>query len=272
MIFDCFMIYNELDILDIRLNVLDKYVDKFIIIECELNHAKRIKLLFFKDNIKKFKKFQDKIIHVVIPISECGHLNVTGNRRHNVENFQRNYINKILPKYAKDGDTIIVSDIDEIPNPKTIEQFRLSNHKMVRFLTTLYRFFLNLEFQPWQQGFIAKWRNNLIKFNWSNYRQKVNKTHSIPLLKKHIGWHFSYVDEVNKLFEKMCAYDNQRKFLREVKLRGKHYLKKLVMENTYIHMKQGKVKGKIAPIWKMPFYIQNNKDKFKHLLLETDHE
>ena len=56
------MYYDEDMILDIRLNILDKYVSNFIICEANFNHngTKRE----FKFDIKKFQKFKDKIIYL----------------------------------------------------------------------------------------------------------------------------------------------------------------------------------------------------------------
>ena len=65
-IFDCFLYYNEDLILDIRLNTLEKYVDKFVIVESKFDHRGNLKNLNFK--IENFKAFQDKIIYKVLEI------------------------------------------------------------------------------------------------------------------------------------------------------------------------------------------------------------
>ena len=53
MIFDCFSYFNEDLILDLRLNTLDKFVDKFVIVEATKDHAGRSRKLNFQ--IEKFK-------------------------------------------------------------------------------------------------------------------------------------------------------------------------------------------------------------------------
>ena len=63
-IFDCFMFYDEEMLLDIRLNILNKYVDKFIIVESTYTHSGKERKLVF--NIKNFQKFQNKIIYHVV--------------------------------------------------------------------------------------------------------------------------------------------------------------------------------------------------------------
>ena len=61
-IYDCFMFFDEDILLDLRLNILDKYVDKFVILEAEESHQGNKRKLKF--NIKKFLKFKKKIRYV----------------------------------------------------------------------------------------------------------------------------------------------------------------------------------------------------------------
>mgnify|MGYP003659202461 CR=1 FL=1 len=69
-IYDCFQFFNELDILDIRLNELDSEVDYFIVVEAELSHQLKPKPLYFEENKKRYSKFLHKIIHLVVPANE----------------------------------------------------------------------------------------------------------------------------------------------------------------------------------------------------------
>ena len=61
---DCFMYFDDNLVLDIRLNTLNKYVDKFVIAEATLDHAGNSKKLNF--DIKNFVKFKDKINYIVV--------------------------------------------------------------------------------------------------------------------------------------------------------------------------------------------------------------
>ena len=63
-IFDCFMLFDEEMLLDLRLNIMNKYVDKFVISEATYMHNGKPKKLIF--DINKFKKFKDKIIYIVV--------------------------------------------------------------------------------------------------------------------------------------------------------------------------------------------------------------
>ena len=70
MLVDTFMFYNELDILELRLSLLDEYVDRFVIVESELNHVGTAKELFFQRNKKRFEKWIHKIEHVIVTAEE----------------------------------------------------------------------------------------------------------------------------------------------------------------------------------------------------------
>ena len=90
MIVDCFMFYNELDILELRLEVLDEYVDRFVIVESELNHSGGPKELFFYKNQERFAKWLHKIELVVVPASDSP----TDENPWSREKHQREYINR----------------------------------------------------------------------------------------------------------------------------------------------------------------------------------
>ena len=62
-VYDCFMYFDEDLVLDLRLNLLDKYVDYFVIVESKYNHKGETKKLNF--NIQNYKKFEKKIIYLV---------------------------------------------------------------------------------------------------------------------------------------------------------------------------------------------------------------
>ena len=63
-IYDCFMYYDEDELLDLRLNILDEYVDKFIITESKFTHSGKVKNKNFR--IENFNKFQKKIEYFYI--------------------------------------------------------------------------------------------------------------------------------------------------------------------------------------------------------------
>jgi beta-1,4-mannosyl-glycoprotein beta-1,4-N-acetylglucosaminyltransferase len=115
-VYDCFSFFNELDLLEIRLNELDPYVDYFVLSEATVTHSGNPKPLYFLDNKERFKKFAYKIIHIIV--DDCPQTDDPWIREH----FQRNALNRGLTK-CKDSDIIIVSDLDEIPKGSAISQY-----------------------------------------------------------------------------------------------------------------------------------------------------
>ena len=142
MIYDCFSFFNELDLLEIRLNTLDKVVDKFVLVEAPWTHTGHKKPLYFEENKQRFAPFLNKIIHIVAsdpPTSP------TATERENAwirENWQRNQIARGLTD-AKPEDVLIIADLDEIPKPKTIATSNAPNGTILNLIIRCYGFFLN---------------------------------------------------------------------------------------------------------------------------------
>ena len=116
-IYDCFSYWDEDLLLDLRMNILNDYVDYFVIVEGNKTWQNNPKKLRF--DINQFKKFKDKIIYV--PVKNLP----DGDNPYLRENFQRNAICRGIKK-ASDDDLIIISDLDEIPNPERIVSFKKS--------------------------------------------------------------------------------------------------------------------------------------------------
>ena len=114
MVYDCFPFFNELDILSLRLNILDKYVDYFVISESSLTFSGEYKPLFYLENKHLFEKFHNKIIHNIV---EPGDISLNPFER---DVYQKNSVKNALHN-CNDNDVIIFSDLDEIPNPEKIE-------------------------------------------------------------------------------------------------------------------------------------------------------
>jgi beta-1,4-mannosyl-glycoprotein beta-1,4-N-acetylglucosaminyltransferase len=114
-IYDCFSYLDEDLLLDLRLNILNDHVDYFVIVEGNKTWQNNPKKFKFK--LDNFKKFKDKIIY--IPVSDLP----DGQNPYLRENYQRNSILRGL-KDSNDDDFIMISDLDEIPNPEQLINFK----------------------------------------------------------------------------------------------------------------------------------------------------
>lgn len=109
MTYDCFTYCGEETILDIRLNVLDPYVDKFVICESEQTFSGLPKPLYYKGN-------NPKVIHIIAP-------NIETENAFERAAYQKEYLKTAL-KDLKDDDVVFFGDVDEIPNPDIIKRIK----------------------------------------------------------------------------------------------------------------------------------------------------
>lgn len=139
MIYDCFTFFNELDLLEIRLNVLKDVVDKFVLVEAGETHTGKPKPFHFETNRQRYAPFLDRIVYRKIEKFPAGH-GAWWN-----ENYQRNEISKVLAECgARDEDDILISDLDEIPNPDAVRRWKGTKGVKV-FRQNFYSFYLNYQ-------------------------------------------------------------------------------------------------------------------------------
>ena len=204
-IFDCFMYNNENLILEIRLNSLAKYVDKFIIVESLQNHQGKNKEKY-NFQINNFNKFKDKIEYLRIDKFPD---NYSDWER---ENFQRGFITNGLYD-AKDNDYVIISDIDEIPklddinlNIKKKKKYTAFKQKMIYYKLNL----LNVTEAVWFGSKMCKFKD-LKSPQWLR-DQKVKKYpfYRFDKINWNIiekgGWHFSNIMTPEQISLKLKSY------------------------------------------------------------------
>ena len=143
-IYDCFSYWDEDLLLDIRLNILNDYVDYFVIVEGNKTWQNNPKKLRF--DLNNFKKFKDKIIYISVTDLP------DGKNPYIRENFQRNSIIRGLIN-SNDDDLIMISDLDEIPNPKKIKNFQKKmRYAVFKQLHFYYKFNLHSQNNPFWYG------------------------------------------------------------------------------------------------------------------------
>ena len=140
-IYDCFQFFNEEHIVDLRLNILDKFVDTFVIVESTINHQGQNKKLNF--DIKKFPKFKNKIKFLVADYkNDIDFLNHKGGESP-IEQHQRNTLIEGIQDASPD-DFVILSDSDEIPDLSKLKEIN-PNKKFIAFSQKMFMYKLNLQ-------------------------------------------------------------------------------------------------------------------------------
>ncbi len=232
-IFDCFMYFDEEIVLELRLNILNKYVDYFVIVESIFTHKGDKRDLKF--NHKKFEKFKDKIIYLIYDehpnkIEEIRNTDSENEKSRKYifnaayrENGQRNFILQGLNN-ANDEDLILVSDVDEIPNLMSHDLKKI-NQKIILFKQDMfyYKFNLKLPDLIWTgtKGCKKKhlvspqWLRNIKDRKFQIYRLDTffSKTKYIDVkIIENGGWHFSNIKTAEEIEHKLKSYLHHREF------------------------------------------------------------
>lgn len=202
MIVDCFIFYNELDMLEYRLNVLSPFVDYFILVESTKTFAGNDKELYYKNNLSKFELYNHKIIHIIV--DDIPDTNNAWNR----EYFQRNAIQRGIDKLnLLLDDLIIISDLYEIPDMNTLlNNINIIKHyQLVVLRQDFYYYTLNYDQ-------LKKWNGSkVLTYNAYNMleksSQKIREINAFPIEKG--GWHLSYFGGPEFVKNKLQEFSHQ---------------------------------------------------------------
>jgi len=210
-IIDCFIFYNELDLLTYRFNLLNNIVDYFIIVESTHTFTGKEKNCFFNDNKHLFENFSNKIIHIIVDDLpyKYHNVNIEINNVWKNEIFQRNAISRGI-NYIKDlaqSDVIIISDLDEIPDPHTLDKIKKGNIIVdINMLEMdFYYYNLNTRVQSkWSLCKIISYK----KYNELNIScNHIRNTDCSKILNG--GWHLSYFGDKYFIQNKIQNFSHQ---------------------------------------------------------------
>ena len=290
-IYDCFMYFDEDMLLDLRLNVLNHYVKKFVITEATYTHNGSKKKLNF--DINNFKKFKDKINYVVVDkhpptimnlkdsdtVEKRGEkLILNGMAR---DYYQRESLSEGLNETLED-DLILISDLDEIPNLNEVD-LRSIDNKLIFFKQKMFYYKLNLLYEnfSWfgskackKKSFISpQWLRNIKSKKYSKLRVDVwfsKKKYSDIFYINNGGWHFTCIRSPEELEKKLLNFAHHYEFeesglkINDIK---KLINEKRVMYDHNIDQKgykwSGKSKLKKISNELLPNYLSSNLSKYK---------
>lgn len=259
MIYDIFTFNDELDMLEIRLNILNEYVDYFVIVEATETFSGVPKALYYDINKERFSKFKDKIIYYAVTDTpkdfndkDCDQhvLNLASNsdnvtREHLCwlkEFYQKELIKNALTS-LHDEDICYISDVDEIWNYKL--NFVIKDDIYKPMINNCYINYLNVKTSeiwtpssnPFTGPIVTKYKN--IKNNCLNHLRTLRKTKYVFI--NDGGWHFN---ALGGIYNKINSF--------------KHPV------YTLNYMK-GRENGSVIDEDGLPEYIMNNKEKYEHL-------
>ena len=208
-IYDCIIFYDENILTNLRFEILDKFVDFFVICESKYDHKGNIKKINFSLLNEKFK---NKVRHIVIDEK------FPNDKGWECEKFQREKIFNGI-KDASNDDYIIYSDSDEIPNPNLLKDFSM-NQKFGIFMQKFFVYKINIfnHYEtPWEGSRICK-KKNLKSFTFLRkkiLKRNINKSFWKFNIEKDIkiindgGWHFNNLYPVEVISKKLKVFPHQ---------------------------------------------------------------
>ena len=262
-IYDCFQYFNEDHMVDLRLNILNEYVDYFVISESTKTHQGKDKKINF--DTKNFKKYKKKIKYIIADYDkEKNSLNHTGGESL-IEQHQRNNLSNGL-KNANDNDLIILSDSDEIPDLKKLNQIK-STTKFTAFSQMMFMYKINLQNideSNWIGSKVCLKKHfpkpqKLRDLKFKNYPfWRIDKL-NMQIIKG--GWHFSFLQTPEDIAKKIKSYSHGE-FNTEDNTNEQNINQK-IKDNKDIFGRGFKLK-KISIDTSFPDYIVNNKKYLKN--------
>jgi len=284
------MFFDEEMLLDLRLNILDKFVDQFVIVESSYTHSGKEKKLIF--DINKYSKFKEKINYIILKdppegIEEINNGDSEGeiSRKEILnalkrENLQRDTIFNGL-KDADKNDWIIISDLDEIPDLTNINFNNIKN-KIIFFKQKVFYYKLNLELKALRWiGTKACKKKHLKSPQWlRNIKDKIYPKWRIDILfseKKYNdiffvengGWHFTFVKKPEDIEKKLKSYLHHREY--DIDPVGVDKIRNLINSKSVIYDHRvdqtqykfgGGQKLEKIDLEFLPRYISSNREKY----------
>jgi beta-1,4-mannosyl-glycoprotein beta-1,4-N-acetylglucosaminyltransferase len=257
-IFDCFIFNHEVELLEIRFNILNDYVDKFIITEGDTTFSGNLKESHFLKNKDKFLKWQDKIVLNSITIPS------------NLENpwdreiYSRNSVMNL--DLFQNDDVLLTSDGDEIPNPEVIKYVEdwISNGTHFTFQQNGYHGYLNNLYTDMWFGTRAASYEYMKNTTVDNIRESTEDESKITgSIITNGGWHFSYCGDEEHIKQKINSFCDRHYDVPEITNFVFDNLKhgKDVLNRSHIKYRKVKVDESF------PEYISSNQERYSHLLL-----
>ncbi len=267
---DCFMYFDEDLVLDLRLNILHEHVEKFIIAEATRDHSGKEKKLNF--DFKNFSKFKDKINYLIIDDLP---INVKSKKKnwdanHWRDQYQRDSLARGFKK-CDENDLIMISDIDEIPDPNKLSEFKIQN-KYACFMQKNFQSklnLLNITDKYWMGTKICQkkhlkspqWLRDIKtkkRSFWKFYKPKE------PQLIFDGGWHFSFLKKPKDIAKKIKAYSHQE--FNKNNFTNIKNIEKKIIEKSDIFGRNYKYE-KIEIDESFPKYVLDNKEKLKEWIV-----
>ena len=256
-IFDCCLLFQELDILETRFHILNDVVDHFVVCESAETHSGRPKPYHLSENWSRFSEWHDKIIY--IQVADLTHRYGLADRNSwERERYQRFHLRYGL-KDAAPNDYVIVADCDEIPRPEAIQFISGLNYEGAILEMDMYYYDLNHRVhQGWSIGMCKrKTFDDPNDFRTANGRMFPHFEDS--------GWHFSYFGGAQSIVQKVSSFMHHADPVIRDMPRNADWVAQKVAKNEDLFDRGGMKIEKVPITPSLPRYILDNLDHYREL-------
>jgi beta-1,4-mannosyl-glycoprotein beta-1,4-N-acetylglucosaminyltransferase len=213
-IIDGFSFYNELDMLECRLDTMNDSVDQFILVEATHSHAGKEKPLFYEENKERYAKWAHKIIHVIVRDMPRVFPNVDYEKDEQWKNehHQRNCIERGLEGLdLSPDDILLVSDLDEIFNPRFLAKVRSREVPVYYTGVMMDCYYYNLHnfMTPYWVAARLITLKAIKELNRTLTELRLNDARDANIIHDHGGWHFSYFGDTAFIKNKLLNFAHQ---------------------------------------------------------------
>jgi hypothetical protein len=270
-VYDVFYFLNELDLLEIRFEILDKYVDYFVIVEGAFTFSGKPNKSSYKENYERYAKWNHKCIYLwvedfnsdtVLLNFAKNHPSVGAGEEYWIREFYFKECAKKALTHLDDNDIVFVSDVDEIWNPLKLESFcNFSKSIVNRPIQLSYYYFLNNRSNEHRTG----WTGTIVcqyghlKNHCLNDLRSRSITHAKEIDEG--GWHFTYMGGAIGAKQKLLAWDHP-----EYNVHINEMINRIENGGDYA--------GRKIRYWidssALPKYLMENQDKWSKLFKLND--
>lgn len=264
-IYDCFPFFNELDVLEIRLQELWDVVDVFVLAESNMSHSGKPKEYIFENNKERFAKYMSKIRRVQVddmPDTQDSWVR---------ERYQRWSLVKGLTDVNAD-DIIIVSDLDEIPRADAVAMVKEDENDWDRYIFTIPMFQYKINYMKIYD--IVKQPNIMVCRARAFTNPQQEREFTFPWVPKpdnlvfidHAGWHFTYFGDNTHAITKIQNFAHTETDTPEMIAR--HNIEWFVQNKCGHHGPSHPERFEYVVVDEyFPDCITKNLDKWKHMIV-----
>ena len=293
MIIDCFPFFNEIDLLKIRLKLLNNIVDRVVLVESTRTFSLKKKKLYYYENKDLFKKYNNKITHIVVDNTPAlfnriflrkprDLLWLFKNKKslslnpHHIDFHQKNRVIKGLEDCEED-DILLLSDLDEIPNPSIFNNLSfLDKNKNGALELNNFCYYLNGKLYTKNNEPVFELGPAILRFKdfRSFHAERTDARHSLNRKRsnnfqiiKNAGWHFGYLGGLKKVQYKIRSAAHSE--LNTTQINNKLKIQKQIREGVFVIKEKG-WQAKYEPIESLfPKDIYQVLNEFPHLIKQS---